>query len=168
MLNLTDEASVREAHRILIELGVKHAPGMVDGVLVQGMAPAGAEIIVGMVRDATFGPMMMVGFGGIAIELYKDVAYRLAPVSPDGARAMLNELKSAPLFHGYRGRSPLAFDMLAKLVSDVSRLAAATPEIGELELNPVILHADGTGLTIADALLIRTALAGEGLPQEIA
>ncbi|MBG6120070.1 MULTISPECIES: acetate--CoA ligase family protein [unclassified Sphingobium] len=154
-LNLKDAAAVREAYDALAAVGERHAPGAVDGVLVQTMAPSGTEIIVGMVRDDSFGPVMMVGFGGVAIELYKDVAYGLGPVSPEKARAMLDELKSAPLLHGYRGRPALAVDALAKLVSDVSRLAVAVPEIGEMEINPVILHADGSGLTIADALLIR-------------
>jgi len=153
-LNLTDAAAVRAAYEQLAAVGERHAPGHVDGVLVQPMAPPGTEIIVGMVRDPSFGPLMMVGFGGVAIELYKDVAYRLAPVSVAEAKAMIGELRSAPLLQGYRGRQPLAVDQLARLVSDVSRLAAAVPDIGELEINPVIMHADGSGLTIADALLI--------------
>lgn len=128
----------------------------IDGVLVQASAPAGPEIIIGVLQDDTFGPLMMVGFGGIAVELFKDVAYRPVPVTAQGAREMLAGLKSAPLLHGFRGRPPLDLEGLCTLVARISEIAVAwRGQIREFELNPVILHADGSGLTIADALLAR-------------
>ena len=131
------------------------------GVLVQKMAPPGHEVIVGAIHDATFGPLMMVGLGGIAVELYKDVAYWPAPLSPEEAEALLRSLKSSALFDGFRGKPAVSLRPLAELVSRVSHLVAAVAgtrnAIAELELNPVIVHADGSGLTIADALLRRVA-----------
>jgi acyl-CoA synthetase (NDP forming) len=156
-LNLKTSEDVRAGYIALAGIGEKHAPGAVDGILVQKMAPSGVEIIIGMVRDASFGALMMVGFGGVAVELYRDVAYAIAPVSVDGARAMLDQLKSAPLLYSYRGRPKLDVDGLANLIAQLSQLAAALPDIVELEVNPVILHADGSGLTLADALATRAA-----------
>jgi len=156
-LNLKTSEDVRAGYIALAGIGEKHAPGAVDGILVQKMAPSGVEIIIGTVRDASFGALMMVGFGGVAVELYRDVAYAIAPVSVDGARAMLDQLKSAPLLYSYRGRPKLDVDGLANLIAQLSQLAAALPDIVELEVNPVILHADGSGLTLADALATRAA-----------
>ncbi len=134
----------------------------IHGVLVQAMAPSGYEVIVGMIQDATFGPLMMVGLGGIAVELYKDVAYFPAPLSAPDAETLLRSLKSSALFDGFRGKPAVDLKPLAQLISQVSYLAAARaegrPAIAELELNPVIVHADGSGLTIADALLRRAAV----------
>jgi hypothetical protein len=102
---------------------------------------------------------MMVGFGGIAVELYKDVAYWPAPLSPEDAEMLVRSLQSSALFDGFRGSKPIDLGPLAELISRVSHLvataAATRSPIAELELNPVIVHADGSGITVADALLRR-------------
>jgi hypothetical protein len=123
------------------------------GVRVQKMAPAGVEFILGVLRDPTFGPIVMAGFGGVAVELFRDVAYRPAPLDAEAAAVMLRSLRSAPLLDGFRGRAKIPVEPLADLIARVSAIAAGFDELAELELNPVILHADGSGLTIADALL---------------
>lgn len=119
------------------------------GILVAKMAAPGTEVILGMVRDPQFGPAVMVGLGGIFVELYKDVVFRLPPLSPAEARCMLEELKAAPLLTGYRGQPPRDLDALATCACAVARIAAERPEIQELDLNPIIAHE--RGCTIVDA-----------------
>jgi hypothetical protein len=106
--------------------------------------------------DATFGPMIMVGFGGITTELFKDVVYRPAPVSTDEAASMLGELKAAPLLDGFRGAAKADVPALAGLIAQISQLAAQfSGGIAEIELNPVLVHPAGEGVTIVDALVVR-------------
>src|SRR6202030_4080458 len=99
----------------------------------------GVEIIVGTMLDATFGPMIMVGLGGITTELFRDVIYRPAPVSAPEAATMLAELKATPLLNGFRGAAKADIPALAQLVSQVSVLAAQfAGVISEVEINPVL------------------------------
>ena len=121
----------------------------IQGVLVARMAAPGTEVIVGMVRDPQFGPAVMVGLGGIFVELYKDVAFRLPPLSLVEARSMLAELKAAPLLTGYRGQPHRDLDALATCACTVAHIAAEHPEIQEIDLNPVIAYE--RGCTIVDA-----------------
>jgi acyl-CoA synthetase (NDP forming) len=128
----------------------------IQGVLVSPMAKKGVEIIVGTMLDLTFGPMIMVGLGGVTTELFKDVVYRPAPVSAAEAAAMLVELKAAPLLDGFRGAPKADVPALAQLIAQISHLAADWAEdIAEIEINPVLVHAIGEGVTIVDALLVR-------------
>ena len=120
------------------------------------MAKKGVEIIVGTLLDATFGAMIMVGLGGITTELFRDVVYRPAPVSAAEASAMLAELKAAPLLNGFRGAAKADVAALAQLIAQVSVLAGQhASEISEIELNPVLVHPEGQGATIVDALVVR-------------
>jgi hypothetical protein len=106
--------------------------------------------------DATFGPMVMVGLGGITTELFRDVIYRPAPVSAVEATAMLAELKAAPLLSGFRGAANTDIPALAQLIAQVSVLAAGWREaISEIEINPVLVHPLGQGVTVVDALVVR-------------
>ena len=128
---------------------------MIQGVLVSPMAKKGVEIIIGTMCDATFGPMIMVGFGGITTELFRDVIYRPAPVSAVEAASMLAELKAAPLLNGFRGAAQADVAALSQLISQVSLLAAQyCAQISEIEINPVLVHAEGQGVTIVDALVV--------------
>ena len=155
-LDLRDRAAVEAAYAPMLDSARRHAPGAaIEGVLVQRMAPKGVELAVGMVSDPTFGPIMMVGFGGTTIELHGDVAHAPAPLSAEDAEAMIRSLRSARLLAGFRGATPVSVGPLAELVARLSEAAVAHRErIAEMELNPVILHADGSGLTIADALVL--------------
>jgi len=121
----------------------------IDGVLVQEMIEGGAELLLGMVRDAQFGPLVVVGFGGIYVEVLRDTAARLAPFGPSEAREMLDELRMAPVLRGARGRPPVDVAALAETVSRFSRLAAELPELAELEVNPLI--ADSRRVVAVDA-----------------
>jgi len=123
----------------------------IDGYLIQEMAPAGVECFVGGRRDPAFGPVIVVGLGGIFIEIFKDTSIRLAPVTPGEAEAMIRELKAYPLLAGARGRGPADCQALRNVVCRISALLAACPEISEIDLNPVIVHPEGQGVSLVDA-----------------
>jgi acetate---CoA ligase (ADP-forming) len=126
----------------------------IEGVLVQKMAPKGHELVIGMVNDPTFGPIMMVGLGGTLVELMGDVVHRPAPIDEAEASSMLRSLRSAPLLQGFRGAPAIDIAPAAQLIAKLSQAAIAYRDrIAEMEFNPVILHGDGSGLTIADALI---------------
>jgi acyl-CoA synthetase (NDP forming) len=155
-LGLSDAAAVRASYDAMMRDVLVHKPdAQIDGVVVQRMAPKGHELVIGMVNDATFGPLMMVGFGGITVELYGDVVHSPAPVDVAEAERMILALRSAPLLTGFRGSKPIDLAPLASLIARLSEAALAhADQIAEMEFNPVILHADGSGLTIADALVM--------------
>jgi acetyltransferase len=145
------------AYRELLENAGKHRPNAaIQGVLVSPMARKGVEIIIGTLLDKTFGPMVMVGLGGITTELFRDVVYRPAPVGLAEAETMLSELKAALLLRGFRGAPKADVAALSKLISEVSALAAGLRgQVSEIELNPVLVHGEGNGVTIVDALVVR-------------
>jgi acetate---CoA ligase (ADP-forming) len=154
-LHLNDATAVRSAYDAIMRDVLAHKPdARIDGVVVQRMAPKGHELVIGMINDPTFGPLMMVGFGGVTVELYGDVAHAPAPVDAAEAERMIRSLRSAPLLSGFRASKPLDLAPIASLIARLSEAALAHAErIAEMEFNPVILHADGSGLTIADALV---------------
>jgi len=158
-LNLADPDAVAAAYAAMLGDVARYAPeAKIDGVLVQKMAPKGHELVIGMVNDATFGPIMMVGYGGTTVELFADVAHSPAPVDEAEAKRMIRSLRSARLLSGFRGAEPIDLAPVAKLLAALSRAALTlAAQVAEFELNPVILHADGSGLTIADALLTMKA-----------
>jgi len=155
-VNIATKGEVFLAYRALLENARRHRPdAAIQGVLVGPMAKKGVEIIIGTMLDATFGPMIMVGFGGITTELFRDVIYRPAPVSAPEASAMLAELKAAPLLNGFRGAAKADIGALSQLISQVSVLAERySGEISEIEINPVLVHPEGQGVTIVDALVV--------------
>jgi acetyltransferase len=155
-VNITAKGEAFTAYGALLDNARKHRPeAAIQGVLVGPMAKKGVEIIVGTLTDGTFGPMIMVGLGGITTELFRDVVYRPAPVSAVEASAMLESLKAAPLLKGFRGAAKADVAALSELIAQVSVLAARYAEqISEIELNPVLVHAEGQGVTIVDALVV--------------
>ncbi|QHP66518.1 CoA-binding protein [Bradyrhizobium sp. LCT2] len=155
-VNIAAKGEVFLAFEALLGNARKHRPeAVIQGVLVGPMAKQGVEIIVGTMTDETFGPMVMVGLGGITTELFRDVVYRPAPVSAEEAGAMLKGLKAAPLLNGFRGAAKADVAALSQLIADVSVLAARhARDIAEIELNPVLVHAEGQGVTIVDALVV--------------
>ena len=155
-VNIAAKGEAFTAYWALLEDVARHRPEAdIQGVLVGPMAKKGVEIIVGTMTDATFGPMIMVGLGGITTELFRDVIYRPAPVSAAAASAMLMELKAAPLLNGFRGAAKADVTALSGLIAQVSVLAARHgQDIAEIELNPVLVHAEGQGVTIVDALVV--------------
>jgi acetate---CoA ligase (ADP-forming) len=156
-VNIASKGEAWAAYAALLDSARQHRPdALIQGVLVSPMAKKGVEIIVGTMLDATFGPMIMVGFGGITTELFKDVIYRPAPVSAEEASSMLGELKAAPLLNGFRGAAKADIAALSQLIAQISGLAARFKnEISEIELNPVLVHGQGQGVTVVDALVVR-------------
>lgn len=152
-LNLGDAAAVRSAFAGIAASALAHAPqARVDGVLVQRMAPKGVELILGGRRDGQFGPMVLVGTGGVQAELWKDVALDLAPVTPARAEAMLRSLRGFPLLDGFRGAPRADVAAVARAVSAFSvLLAAAGDRVQEAEVNPLI--AGEWGCLAVDGLL---------------
>jgi acetyl coenzyme A synthetase (ADP forming)-like protein len=134
-------AVARAAREMCAQL--EAAGASVEGFHVQRMAPPGTELIVGAVRDPAFGPLVVCGAGGEAVELLGDVQVRLAPLGPRVADGMLHGLKTFPLLTGYRGRAPADLNAIRDLVLHVGALAAAHPAVAELDLNPVIATPDG-------------------------
>jgi acyl-CoA synthetase (NDP forming) len=156
-LGLSGEAAVRESYRLVLGRALAAHPGArIDGVLVQAMARRGHEMILGITRDPDFGPMLMVGLGGIHVEVLRDVAFAPVPLGADEALALLGELRGAALLDGVRGEPASDRAALAHLMVALSRFAADHAEgIEEIDLNPVIVHAAGEGLTIVDALIVK-------------
>jgi acyl-CoA synthetase (NDP forming) len=124
---------------------------VIDGFLVQEMAPSGIECFVGGRRDQAFGPIIIVGLGGVFIEIFKDTSIRLAPVTKREASDMLKELKAYPLLLGVRGKGRADVKALVEVICRVSSLLINCSEISEMDLNPVIVHPDGQGVSIVDA-----------------
>src|SRR3989440_422933 len=155
-VNIATKGEVFLAYEALLENARRHRPdAAIQGILVGSMAKKGVEIIIGTMLDKTFGPMIMVGLGGITTELFKDAIYRPAPVGAAEAAAMLGELKAAPLLNGFRGAAKADIAALSRLISQVSVLAAQFSEqISEIEINPVLVHPEGQGVTIVDALVV--------------
>jgi acyl-CoA synthetase (NDP forming) len=144
-LNLADAGAVRAAYARIMEGAATHAPkARVAGVLVQRMEAKGVELILGARRDPQFGTMLLVGLGGVQAELWKDVALDVAPVSPEGAMAMLKSLKSWPLLDGFRGAAKVEVAKVAEAIARFSAFAAAAGErLEEAEINPLLCRPDG-------------------------
>ncbi|MFN3477496.1 MAG: acetate--CoA ligase family protein, partial [Candidatus Methylomirabilales bacterium] len=149
LLNLETGGEVREAYRRILERVKAFQPSAsIEGILVAKMASPGVEAIVGMVVDEQFGPALMFGLGGIFVEVYKDVSFRILPLSREDALEMIGEVKGFPLLAGARGR-PKDVEALASLILKVTDVVTAHPEIDQLDLNPVIVHEEGA--TVVDA-----------------
>jgi len=148
-LHVEGGEAVARAYEWVLASARKHRPGAdIRGVLVQKMAPPGIEMIVGAKRDALFGPMLMVGLGGIQAEALRDTALAPAPVSADEARELIGELKAKTLLAG------ADVDALAATIAALSALAAVE-SIAEIDLNPVIVHPKGNGVSVVDALIVK-------------
>ncbi|MBI5231777.1 MAG: acetate--CoA ligase family protein [Coriobacteriales bacterium] len=155
---IADEAELASAYQELrnrVQRRAQHA--WVQGVYVQAMVPAGRELIVGTDRDPTFGPLLMVGLGGVLVEVLRDVTFRICPVTDAEAKEMFAELRGYPILKGVRGSGAADLDAAAHLVSRVSELACSTPDILEMDINPVIVGDVGEGALAVD---IRIGIGG--------
>ena len=151
--NLKNDQEVTKAFEEIMANAKKNAPEAdIRGVLIQQFLPVGHEFIVGIIRDPSFGPLVMVGLGGIYTELFRDTAFRIAPIEVDEAYEMLQELKAWKLLLGMRGQQQADIDRLTQLIVSISHMAMEHPEIAELDLNPVLVSEQG--IVIADAKVI--------------
>lgn len=153
-LDLRDAAAVGAAYRRVTEGAARHrADARIEGVLVCRMAKPGVEAILGLTRDPQFGHALMFGLGGIFVELYRDVAFRLVPISEADANEMIREIKGFPVLLGTRGKPARDLDAVVQSLLTLSDLAESRPEIDALDLNPVILYEHGCVVVDAKAFL---------------
>ncbi len=137
--SLENEKEIRQALKEIEKNVSKKAPKTrIAGFLIEDMAPKGIDVIIGGLRDPQFGPVVMFGIGGIAVELMKDVSYRIAPIYKAEALDMMKEVKSYPLLTGFRGSVPVDMDKLADAIVKVSEIITELKEIKEIEINPLI------------------------------
>ena len=130
----------------------------IEGVLVQPMAPAGREVIVGISRDECWGPLLMLGLGGVMVETVRDAVLAPAPLDHEAALALIHRLKASAVFGSYRGMPPADTEALADLMVKLSQFAFDhADDVAEVDLNPVIVHDKGDGVTVVDALIVRRA-----------
>ncbi len=154
---LQSAAEVEQAVRAMMAVP-QIADARIDGFLVEEMAPAGQEIVVGGLRDPQFGPLLMVGLGGVFVEVLADVSFRICPVTRQDAEEMLDELKSAALLKGARGRKPASreaiLDVLLKVGGEKGLLMTHADAIREADINPLIVSENGA--VAVDARFILT------------
>jgi acyl-CoA synthetase (NDP forming) len=154
-LNLADEAALRAAWSTMQQNIKRAAPGVaLDGCLVERMSGKGLELMIGAKRDAGWGPVLLLGLGGIWVEALGDV--RLLPVDADEAQILeaLSQLRTAKLLSGFRGAPPADVDAVARAVMALGRLMRTQPDIVEIDINPLMVHAKGQGATALDALIV--------------
>ena len=158
-LGLSSADEARAAYvEIVASAKAAEPAASIDGVTVQPQAPGGGvEVIIGMTRDHQFGPVVMFGLGGIAVEVLQDVAFRIAPLTKRDARAIIREVKGYPLLTGHRSTRPVDLEALAGVVETVSAFVDATPELAEMDLNPVLAYSDGA--VAVDARMVLTSAA---------
>ncbi len=157
-LNLVGEAPLRDAFQAIQSNAQAYDPNaQIEGVLVTPMAEKGVEVIIGMLRDPIFGPVLMFGLGGIFVEVLEDVAFRSLPLTLHDAQSMVDQLKAQKVLAGVRGAAGVDKQALVSLLMQVSQLVEAYPEISELDLNPVIAYPKGhsaVNYAIVDARII--------------
>ena len=128
---------------ILEAIRQKYPQAMIQGVSVQKMARPGVEVIIGMSKDAQFGPVLMFGLGGILVEILKDVSFRIVPLTKRDAGEMIREIKGYPLLQGYRGQEAVDVSNLEELLLKVSDFVEQNPVVKELDLNPIFAYSNG-------------------------
>jgi len=155
ILGLQSEEAVRDAFEVVRErLRAAGRLEEMEGAVVQEMVPGGVEVIVGLTQDPSFGPLIMFGLGGIQVELVKDVAFRIHPLTDIDARDMVRSIKGYPLLNGWRGSPAADVDALEQLLLRVSAMVEDIPEIAEMDLNPVKVLTPGEGCRVVDARIL--------------
>ncbi len=154
ILNLRDEEEVREAYRRIHENVKAKVPGaVIEGILVQEMAPSSTEVIVGAIKDPTFGPTIMFGLGGIFVEILRDVSFRLVPIERVDAEEMIGEIKAYKILEGARGMPKADKEALIEILLKTSNMLMDIPEIKELDLNPIMVYERGAKIVDARVIL---------------
>jgi acyl-CoA synthetase (NDP forming) len=152
-LHLTSLSQVSKAYKDILATVQSRVPAaLIDGVSVQPMAKPGVEVVLGLTRDRTFGPVIMFGLGGIFVEMLNDVAFRVVPLRMRDARAMLRDIRAFPTLQGSRGIPPTDLSALEDMLLKLSAVAERHPEIDAIDLNPVIAYP--TGALAVDARIL--------------
>ncbi len=156
VLNVNDGKTAIEEFEAITRRALEHVPNaIIDGVLVQQMAAQeGQEIILGMNRYPLYGPLLMFGLGGIFVEVFRDVVFRVAPIGRNEAHGMVNGIKGAKILQGYRGKPVLDVETLERSLVSLSAMVMDHPEIHELDINPLMVYEKGKGAVVADCRII--------------
>lgn len=155
LLNIDGPENAKSAYAKILENVENAEPGaQVDGILIEEMAAKGVEVILGCNRDDKFGPLIMFGLGGTLVEVLKDVSFRLAPMWKVSAERMVREINSFQVLDGFRGSPPCDIDSIVNTLQRLSSLTVNHPEIAELDINPLIVHANGEGCSVADSRIM--------------
>ena len=154
MVGLEDSKGVEQAFETIMEKAKAYNPDAhIEGILIQKLAPKGKEVILGLSKDPVFGHAVMFGLGGIFVEVYKDVAFRLSPMGRNVARRMVKSVKGYPILKGLRGEKASDIETLEKHIVSLKAMADNHPMIKELDINPLFVHEEGEGATVADILI---------------
>ena len=152
ILNVDGPDAAKATYAQIFKNVEAHVPGAkVDGILIEEMAAKGTEVIVGCNRDSNFGPLMMFGLGGTLVEVLKDVTFRLAPMWKVSAERMVREIKAFKVLDGFRGAPKADVESIVATILRISEMVTNHPEIAEMDINPLIVHAQGEGSSVADS-----------------
>lgn len=155
-VNLKDKTEVENAFdEIMASCKTAYPEAKIEGVAVQGMAEIGTEIIMGMIKDPSFGPVVMFGLGGVLVEVLKDVAFRIVPIEKIDAEEMIQEIQGKKILEGYRGQDPVDIPFLQDMLVKLSDFVDRTSGIEEIDMNPVFAYK--AGAAVVDARIILSA-----------
>jgi acyl-CoA synthetase (NDP forming) len=141
ILDIDSEEEVKNAYRNMMDTVKQKVPdARIDGVMLQKMAEPGIEVIIGVKLDPQFGHVIMFGLGGIFVEIYKDVSFRVTPINSEMARDMILEIKGSPILMGARGRSTADINAIINVIIKLSEMLEKNPDIVELDINPLIVY----------------------------
>jgi acetyltransferase len=154
VVGVKSEQEARQAFLDIVKRAKSYKPdAVIEGVLVQTMSLPGDEVILGLNRY-DIGPLLMFGMGGIFVEVFQDVAFRLAPIGWTETDLLIREIKGFKLLNGFRGRPRADLDALRRNLMNLSDLAVNHPEISEMDINPLLVHSEGEGATLVDCRMI--------------
>lgn len=152
-VGVKDEEEARMAYQEIVSKAIKYnKKAQICGIIVYSMVPQGTEIIIGMIKDPHFGPVVMFGMGGIYVEVLKDVSFRIIPLEERDAEGMITEIKGYEIIKGIRGEPPRDIQAIEEVLMKVSKLTMENPEINEIDLNPIFVFKEG--LQVVDARII--------------
>ncbi len=155
MLNIKNESELRSSYEEIIRNAKKYNPNAeITGVSIQEMIKGDKEVIVGMNRDAVFGPVLLFGAGGIFVEVLRDITLKVLPLADRDIENMFSEIQASKILTGYRGSPPADLSSLKEIIQKIAKLSFELPEISEFELNPVIVYEQGNGAVALDARII--------------
>ncbi|MDL2269118.1 acetate--CoA ligase family protein [Desulfosarcina sp. OttesenSCG-928-A07] len=155
LVGLDCKEAVTDGYTTIVENAKKFNPdAQITGVLIQQLAPKGTEVILGMSRYPIFGPLIMFGIGGVFVEVFQDVAFRLAPLTRNIAKNMVRSIKGYKMLTGFRSAPKTDISAIERMLVSLSDLVLNHPEIKELDINPLIVHPEGKGVTVADCRFI--------------
>ena len=152
-VGVKDEEEARMTYQEIISIAIKYnKKARISGVITYTMIPQGTEIIIGMMKDPHFGPVIMFGLGGIFVEVLKDISFRILPIEEIDAREMIAEIKGYEILKGARGNPPRDIRAIEEVLMKVSKLTMENPEINEIDLNPIFAFENG--IQVVDARMI--------------